>query len=378
MLLLEDALQANTAALGGVAEDLKALRAPERRPQLAARLGAAFAGGELNPAERLVVIEIFKCLARDTAVEVRAALAEHVKHSPLLPQSLAMKLAQDIESVALPILQHSTVLTDDDLTTIIGDGSTAKQRAIAQRETLSDTVSLALIDAGDKGVIETLLANPGAEISEASYHSLLNAFADDTDIQEGLVDRAALPFEIQERLIALVSDELRARLVAEHDFPEVLAEQLAQQGREGAICRSLATLRTPQEIEAAAMRLYLKGALTPTLLLRALSAGRLEFFGAALATLGRLPSQKAQEALRKAGTPALRSLYEKSRLPQHLQKAFQVILEVVLAGGRGERKLPQAEIEERIVHQLVRAYRDVSPDSLENVICRLGRAQGNS
>ena len=375
---LESAVRMNAEALGpDVSYGAASTRSPERRPQLAARLGSAFARDELTPAERLVAIEIFKCLARDTEVGVRRALAEHIKDSPLLPRSIAVSLAQDIESVALPILQHSTVLTDEDLIAIISSGSAAKQRAIAQRETVSETVSVALIDRGERSVVEVLLANQGAEISEASYQSLLNTFGDDPEIHELLVARPVLPFEVQERLICLVSDSLKARLIDEHAFPAVLAERLAQQGRERAICRSLSGLTTPQEIEAAVMRLYLKGALTPTLLLRTLSTGQLELFGAGLATLGRLPCRKAQSALREAGTPALHNLYERSHLPAHLQKAFQVVLEIVLGARHSRAPGSKSTLERQIVCGLVHAYRSVSPDSLENVICQLGRLEAD-
>ena len=341
----------------------------ERRPQLAARLSAAFVRGELTEPERLVAIEIFKCLARDSEVEVRRTLSEHIKNSPLLPRSIARELADDIEAVAIPMLQSSLVLTDEDLISVIRSGSTVKQRAIAERETLSEVVSDALVDTGKKDVVAALLANDGAGISEASYQSLLDVFADDGEIHERLVDRPALPIDIQERLVCLVADDLQARLIEKHDFPAALAEQLIQYGRERALVLSLSTLTELQEIDAAVMRLYLKGALTPTLLLRALCAGQVELFGAGLATLARIPTAKAQKALRATGSAALWDLYERARLPAHLQKAFQVVLELVLDARRpGE---PAAQ-EEQIVLKLVQSYRDLGPDSLENVICRLG------
>ena len=341
----------------------------ERRPQLAARLGAAFTRGELTEPERLVAIEIFKCLARDSEVEVRRTLAEHIKNSPLLPRAIARELADDIETVAVPVLQSSLALTDEDLISIIQGGNTVKQRAIAEREALSEPVSDALVDTGKKDVVAAMLANDGADISEASYQSLLDTFADDGEIHELLVDRPTLPIDIQERLISLVADDLQARLVEKHDLPAALAERLIQHARERALVLSLSTLSDIQEIDAAVMRLYLKGMLTPTLLLRALCTGQVELFGAGLATLARIPTAKAQKALSRSGSTALWDIYERSRLPAHLQKAFQVVLDLVLDARRpGE---PAAQ-EERIVLSLVQSYRDLGPDSLENVIYRLG------
>jgi uncharacterized protein (DUF2336 family) len=343
------------------------------RPQMAAKLATAFVEGQLTERERAVAIEVFKCLARDLEIEVRRALAEHIKASPLLPHSIALQLARDVASVSVPLLQSSPVLTDADLVDIIGDGDPAKQRAIAGRATLSEIVSGALVDTGVKSVIEILLANDGALISDDSYKSLLDSFADDVTIQGLLVERPVLPFAVKERLICLVCSALRARLTDKHNIPDELAEQLSAHGRERTLVQSLAALKSGQEIEAAVERLHRKDGLTPTLLLRTLSLGLFEFFGAGIAALAQVPSGKAQNALRKAGTPALVSLYERAKLPEQLKPAFQIVLEVVLERRRAGHTGNQPEAEMRMVAELARAYRQISPDSLESVIYQLSR-----
>lgn len=344
-----------------------------RRLALAVSLGTALASGHLRPRELSLAIEVLNCLARDTEVELRRALAEHVKASPLLPRGLALRLAADVEAVALPILQASPVLTDDDLVAVIGEGDTARQQAIAGRASLSERVSGALVDTGERAVVSRLLVNEGAAISEGSYRLLLQTFGDDAAIQELLVGRPVLPFEIKERLIDMVSEALRDRLVRLHDLPPALADQLRRQGGERALVESLAALHSAKEIDAAAERLHRQAALTPTLLLRALAAGRLEFFGAAMAALAGVPGSKARNALRKAGAPALVSLYERASLPAHLQSAFQVVLGVVLEQRRAGRTTAQPDDERRMVLDLVRRYRQISPEGLESVICQLGR-----
>jgi hypothetical protein len=91
-----------------------------------------------------------------------------------------------------------------------------------------------------------------------------------------------------------------------------------------------------------------------------------------------VPSVKAQNALRKAGTPALVSLYERAQLPQHLQPAFQIVLEVVLERRRAGHTGAQPEVEQRLVKELARAYRQISPDSLESVIFQLSRLKAEN
>lgn len=348
-------------------------RAELRVDELALQAGAAFARGVFSDADQQAALEVFKWLAGHAEVDVRRNLAEHIKSSPMLPHSIALTLAQDIEAVATPILQSSLALTDTDLVSIIEDGSTAKQQAIASRETLSEVVSAALVDTGKEDVVEVLLANDGAEISEGSYEKLIDTFAENSGIHKLIVERPVLPFAVQERLVAIVSDELQAHLIEKHSFPAVLAERIVALGRERALIQSLATLTAAEEIEAASMRLYLQGTVTPTLLLRALCSGQLDFFGAALAKLASVPSENAQKALAKTGVPALRRLYEKSSLPAHLENAFQVALEIVLKTRSSKTPAPPAELEEKIVDGLVRTYSRLSPGPLEGVICQISR-----
>jgi len=283
-----------------------------------------------------------------------------------------MKMAEDVESVALPVLQSSPVLTDGDLLLIISRGNPAKQCAIAGRATVSEAVSDALVDTGRKTVVEMLLANDGAAISEETYHSILAQFAQETSIHELLVERPVLPFAVKEQLVSLVSRALQARLMARHDIPAQLVAQLTRHGRERALLSSLVALRGGRDIDAAVSRLALTDTLTPTLLLRILAAGHLEHFAAALARLAKVPSAKAKKALRQAGVPALAALYQRSDLPAQLLPAFQTTLDVVLVQAEGKALTPTA-LEARIVEELVHTYRQISPDSLESVIHQLGR-----
>lgn len=345
------------------------------RPQMAAGLGLAFARGELSEREKAVALEVFRGLLRDAEAEVRRTLAENIRTSPLLPRSIARQMAEDIASVAVPILQSSPVLSDEDLVAIIAGGDAAKQRAIAGRSSLSEMVSGALVDTGERSVIEILLANDGAAISEDSYRYLLSTFAEDNTIKELLVERPVLPFAVKERLVCLVSKALQARIVERHALPPQMAEQLGRHGEERALLQSLAALKGGREIEAAVQRLQRSRSLTATLLLRALAAGLLEFFAAGIAALAHVPAPNAQNALRKAGNPALVSLYGRARLPEQMLAAFQVALEVVLERRRSGQTGADREMEQRIVADLIQTYRRISPDSLDSVIYQLSRLE---
>lgn len=49
-----------------------------------------------------------------------------LRASPVIPRALALKLAKDVDSVALPILSASPAFTDDDLIEIARLGGPAR------------------------------------------------------------------------------------------------------------------------------------------------------------------------------------------------------------------------------------------------------------
>jgi uncharacterized protein (DUF2336 family) len=346
---------------------------PKRRAEVAAILGTAFSLDALSQGEQPVAIQIFERLARDVEVDVRRALSEHIKSCPLLPRDLARRLAEDVEAVAVPILRYSTVLSDDDLVAIVAAGSSVKQIAIAERETVSDVVADALVCNGDKPVVRALLANNGAEIGEESFQKVLDGFGDDGAVQTLLVDRPKLPITVTEQLVSLISGALKKRLISRHGLPEMLAEQLVEHGRERALLQEISPTIALRDLEVVTARLHANGALTPTLLLRALCTGNLDFFIAGAAALVRVPTINVRALLHNFGEAGFRRLYEKTGLPEDLRTAFWNALEVTLKVRRSTATAWEKSDTAEIVNRLVRSYDYLSPDGLESVLCQLHR-----
>src|SRR5690348_12709468 len=95
----------------------------ETRAELADKVAAELSGSDLTTAEAAVAKDIVRILARDIEATVRASVAEGLRHSRNLPHDVALKLAEDIDSIAMPLLAASLVLTDDDLAAIVRQGS---------------------------------------------------------------------------------------------------------------------------------------------------------------------------------------------------------------------------------------------------------------
>ena len=66
-------------------------------------------------------------MAKDVELTVRRALSESLRSARHLPNDVALRLANDVEAVALPILADSPVLTDADLIELVRHGSADRQ-----------------------------------------------------------------------------------------------------------------------------------------------------------------------------------------------------------------------------------------------------------
>src|SRR5207249_4235467 len=95
----------------------------------------------LTADELQIAQDIIRLMAKDASVAVRTALAQRLRNAKRLPHDVALRMAHDVEVVALPILTDSSVLTDADLVAIVRNGAAAKQEAIAGRASVSEEVS---------------------------------------------------------------------------------------------------------------------------------------------------------------------------------------------------------------------------------------------
>ena len=204
----------------------------ETRADMAAKIGTEFRQGVLTEQERKLAEDIFRVMVKDAEVRVREALAQTLKDSLTVPKDVALSLAQDVNSVALPIIQYSEVLSDAELIEIIRGQDSEKQLAVAKRDLVSERVSDALVQTHNETAIETLVANDGAQLSEASLQTVVQEFGTSEGMQSALINRAKLPITVSERLVAMVSENMRSELAKRHALPEDMATDLILQARE--------------------------------------------------------------------------------------------------------------------------------------------------
>ncbi len=296
------------------------------RAELAAKVAVNLDTAALTEAELSLARDIVRILARDVETTVRAALSNGLRHARDLPHDVALKLAQDIDDVALPMLANSLVLTDEDLAEIVRQGSADKQNTIAGRADLTEAVSDALIAHAAEPAVVRLMANGSAAIAEESLDRAATRFAASDAVKQAMVLRPTLPASIADRLVTMVSGEWQAQLVRRHALPPAAAADIVLASREQAILH-LSAGATDAALSTMIGQMHRNGRLTPTLILRALCTGDIAFFEAAMAVRGDVPLANAQLLIHDPSRQGLAALYRKADLPESLLGAVRAAVD---------------------------------------------------
>jgi uncharacterized protein (DUF2336 family) len=166
-----------------------------------------------NDRELFLFGEILAELLHNVDLEAKVQLSETMAPIDNIPHDLAMLLANQESEIATPVLEQSSVLSDKDLVEIAHTKSSEHRIAISRRNTLSHTVTDALIAELELPVLLSVCGNKGAEISDKGFSILADSAAGDENLCESLSHHADMPMEILSRVIPLMSTEAQARIM---------------------------------------------------------------------------------------------------------------------------------------------------------------------
>jgi uncharacterized protein (DUF2336 family) len=343
----------------------------DSRANTATKLAQQLEQTNLTDAERQLAIDIIRLMAKDAAVRVREALSHNLKHSKELPHDVANALARDVESVAMPILEFSEILTDVDLVSIVKSAGAAKQTVIARRATVSETVADALIDTKNAEAVATLVGNEGAKLSEQHFERVIDGYGNIDAVQNSMVHRAKLPATVAEQLVTKVSENLRQYLVAHHELPANLAADLVMESRERATVGLLGPGAETVDVMQLVRQLKTGGRLTPTLILRSLCMGDMAFFESAMAVMSRTPIINARLLIHDDGTLGLKSLYVRTGMPERLYPAFRVAVDVVRETEGDARDEDRRRYVSRMIERILTQFEDIGQDNIDYLLNKL-------
>ena len=295
----------------------------DERASAAHKLCRSMDRAELDETERAAAHKILRLLAADAAELVRRAMAVTLKASDLIPHDVARRLAADVDSVALPVINFSPVFTDDDLIEIVRAGSPVRQTAVAARPSVSRDVAAAVAEIGCEQAVRALAANDNADIAEGPLARCIDRFGTSPEVVAAMAYRQALPLPVTERLIELASDAVREHLVTRHAVAPETAIRLAAFARERATVDLVDQASSHADLGQFAASLNARKALTASLLLRALARGQMGLFEHGLAELAGAPHQRAWLMIHDAGPLGLKAIYDRAGLPPRLFQAFR-------------------------------------------------------
>jgi len=163
-------------------------------------------------------------LADEIEVAARVQLSKRLARFDRAPVNIIHKLAFDDEiEVAGPVLRDSERLEPYALVANVCTKSHTHMLAISERASIEETVTDVLVTRGNHEVVNSVVRNNGARISEFGFLHMIQRAEGDSILAEQLGLRKDIPRHIFQQLIAKASEDVRNRLADER--PE-MAEQI--------------------------------------------------------------------------------------------------------------------------------------------------------
>lgn len=158
--------------------------------------------------------DVLRTVATDLKDDSLVDLAQRLAHQKDGPPGLVRDLSKRSIEVAAPILRHSPILGEDDLLAIVKMHGDGHLRAIAQRETVSATVSDAVARKGDDTTVNVLLANAGASIARGTMEHVVDRAQASPTLHHNLLHRHDVPVDLMNEMYFAVEERLRQVILA--------------------------------------------------------------------------------------------------------------------------------------------------------------------
>lgn len=206
-------------------------KTPQSQAELALIIEDMFEDHDLvlSDRERHLMFNIIKKLVHEVEVSIRKKLSEKLSVLEGVPHDLAMKLATDDIEVAYPILAKSKAIRDDDLIELIHLRTEEYHLAISLRDDLVENVTDVLVEVGSNDVIESLLKNKDAKISQATMGFLVEQSRRVDTFQEPLIHRQELTETLATKMFSWVSNALRQDIAGRYKLNDETIDKLLKE-----------------------------------------------------------------------------------------------------------------------------------------------------
>ncbi len=183
-----------------------------------------------SEAENGLYGEIATRISGEMSVEDRSEFAERIADESTAPRNLVVTLGNDDIRVARPVIERSTVLTDDDLCSIVEKRGEEHRIAVTTRPAISESVSAALVRHGGEQV-HVRLANHGNAAMAPEVRQKLQAAVVPKQQAPSQASFAAslVAQEVLKRIKqGQTTLDIELRHMAERDMSQIIGHLLAQ------------------------------------------------------------------------------------------------------------------------------------------------------
>jgi uncharacterized protein (DUF2336 family) len=199
--------------------------------------------------------------------------------------------------VARPLLARSPVLGDADLAEIVRTHAMPYALAVAGREHLSEALSDLLVDTNEPEVIAAVTGSPSAQLSVATLRRIANDYRGERIIQDRLVRRPALPYEVVDRLVGALGGRLEWDLIRQRRIGKAEARQLMAAARDRATLSTIEREHGEESMERELRHRFTAGELCPEDILSFLRTGEMARVEAGLALLAEVDVARTRQLL---------------------------------------------------------------------------------
>ncbi len=347
------------------------------RSMITAKIAADYRSGNFSKAEAEIAGDIFRILVKDVERKVRKTLSEQLCMCPGVPHDVILQLAQDEAEIALPVLEHSIVLTEDDLMAIVrSTGEVVKLCAVARRGTVSEGLSSCLMETRNEQVLTALFENRGANIGERDMLAAWSQVSSSRTLLETLVHRGGLSLAVAEKIYYVVTDDLKRQMARSYKLGLPAANKAANDTREWEMLGILPSggsisPSNDEDVEDLVDQLYMGNRLTHSLIIRSLCVGALSIFETGIARLAGVPRVNARILLLDSGSLGFKAIYRTANMPEGFFEAIQVLLKVSLEETEFGRE-KRADFRKRVIDRIYMEGHHRSVENMEYLLSIIG------
>lgn len=340
----------------------------EKRANAVQKIGRDIRSAQMTDVERAFAETLMDRICTDVSALVRRALSVTLRNSPNLPRAVAQTLIEDIDSIAVPILASSPVLTDEDLVDVLNSKAAEKIRAIAQRKTLNLHISHAIVSFGDGAATARLAANDGALISAETAELIAELHVDDDLIREAALSRDDMPPSVIAKLIEYSTHKIDAVLKSYPGVSDTRAQQISRNTSERARSYVIGEGWPEGRLRDYARVLDKSGKLTPRLILRAAGRGDMRFVTSALSVLAGQTVEKTRLMVMSSTGLGAKAVALRARFSLADIQVLTACIQTYLAVEKENRAPTAAHFQSSVAERLISLELNLPEDVMEDLL----------